>query len=101
LDKKEKCTFKNFGRLKKLEQKMGMTKEEYQRWIAKMRLLGTLEENRQKEERTDPEGLKKFLFFLDDVFQIWRKNNSPIFKDMAATEIRIQRQRVLAKYPIR
>ena len=78
-----------------------MTIEEYRRWIVKMRLLGTLEEKRQKEERANPEGLKRFLLFLDDIFQIWRKKNSRIFEDSTATDIRIKRQKILAKYPIR
>lgn len=78
-----------------------MTKEEYKSWVSRMRTLGELERLRQTRERADPEGLKKFLSFLDDIHAIWRKNNSPILEDMSATNVRIARQKILSRYPLR
>jgi len=78
-----------------------MTKDEYNRWITKMRLLGELERQRQKDERADPNGLKQFLFFLEQIHAIWHKSGNPILDDMSETNVRVARQRILAKYPLR
>lgn len=78
-----------------------MTQDEYRCWIAKMRLLGELERRRQEEERADPNGLKQFLFFLDQIHAMWRKSNNPILEDMSETNARIARQQTLAKYSLR
>jgi hypothetical protein len=46
---------------------MILSAEEYAAWIKRMQLLGELEKQRQEEERNDPDGLKKFLIFLEEV----------------------------------
>ena len=77
-----------------------MTKTEYDIWISKMKLLGDLERLRKQEERTSPDGLKQFLVFLDDVHQMSGKNKRPILDDMSMTDLRIERQQILARYPM-
>ena len=78
-----------------------MTRNEYNLWITKMRLLGELERQRQADERADPDGLKQFLIFLEQVHAMWRKSANPILDDMSETNVRIARQRILSKYPRR
>lgn len=78
-----------------------MTQNEYNRWIAKMRLLGELERQRQEDERADANGLKQFLFFLEQVHAMWRKSDNAILDDRSETDVRIARQRILSKYPMR
>lgn len=76
-----------------------MTKYEYDSWINKMKKLGELERLRKQEERTSSDGLKQFLIFLDEINKMLRKNKSPILNDM--TDVRIARQQLLARYPMR
>jgi len=78
-----------------------MTRNEYNRWISRMRLLGELERQRQAEERADPDGLKQFLIFLEQIHAVRRKSDDPILDDMSETNVRIARQRILSKYPRR
>jgi hypothetical protein len=78
-----------------------MTQDEYDNWIAKMHLLGDLERQRQADERADPNGLKQFLAFLEQVNAMMRKSDHPIFDEMSETNVRIARQRILAKYPLK
>jgi len=78
-----------------------MTYNEYSQWISKMRLLGELERQRQSEERANPNGLRQFLIFLEQIHAMWRKTNNSILNDMAETNVRIARQRILSKYPLR
>lgn len=77
-----------------------MNKDEYRSWISRMHTLGELERLRQVAERADPEGLKTFLFFLDEIHAIWRKTNNPILEDKSATYVRIARQTTLSRYPL-
>ena len=77
-----------------------MTQNEYNHWITKMRLLGELERQRREDERADPSGLKKFLFFLEQIHAMWRRSDNPILNDMSETNVRIARQRILSKYPL-
>lgn len=76
-----------------------MTKNEYDTWISKMKMLGKLERLRKQEERINSNGLKEFLVFLDEINKMLRKNKSPILNDM--TDLRIERQQLLARYPMR
>ena len=78
-----------------------MTYNEYNQWITKMRLLGELERQRQVDERADPNGLKRFLIFLEQIHAMWRKTENPILNDISETNVRIARQRILSKYPLR
>ena len=78
-----------------------MNQNEYNHWITKMRLLGELEQQRKEDERADPNGLKQFLFFLDQIHAMWRKSGNPILDDMSETNVRIARQRILSNYPLR
>ncbi len=79
----------------------GWTRAEYEKWLEKMRLLGELEQERKAAERADPNGLKQFLIFLDEVHQIWRKQKPELFTDFTATNMRIERQKLLIKFPRR
>lgn len=78
-----------------------MTREEYDIWIQKMKLLGELERMRREQERSTPLGLKQFLIFLDDLHSILRQNRSAPTDDLTMTNIRIARQKLLAKFPKR
>ena len=78
-----------------------MTYNEYSQWITKMRLLGELERQRQADERADPNGLRQFLIFLEQIHAMWRKTENPILNDISETNVRIARQRILSKYPLR
>jgi hypothetical protein len=78
-----------------------MTRNEYKQWIAKMRLLGTLEQQRQAEERADPDGLRQFLIFLEQMHAMQQRSDDSNHDDMSNTDVRIVRQRILSKYPIK
>ena len=81
--------------------KIFMTLDEYKNWIAKMRLLGDLERQRQADERAEPDGLKQFLLFLDQIHNMLQKSGRAILDEMSETDVRIRRQRILAKFPIK
>lgn len=78
-----------------------MTKTEYDSWISKMKMLGELERLRKQEERISSDGLKQFLVFLDEVHKMSCKTENPILDDMSMTDLRIERQQLLARYPMR
>ncbi len=78
-----------------------MTQREYNAWIARMRLLGELERQRKEEERSNPEGLKQFLIFLDELHRTQLKKDSRVLEDLSKTNLRIARQQLLARFPKR
>ncbi|MBN2089867.1 hypothetical protein JW964_09640 [candidate division KSB1 bacterium] len=80
---------------------MILSAEEYAAWMKRMQLLGELEQQRQEEERNDPDGLKKFLIFLEEVHNLWLKENPDSIHDFSATQMRIERQKLLARFPRR
>ena len=71
---------------------MIMTKKEYQQFKAKYELLGHLEEERKKTEYLDEESFRRFLEFMDEIYEFLLddKKIPPLLEDKLKTKIMVR-----------
>ena len=71
---------------------MIMTKKEYQQFKAKYELLGQLEEERKETEYLDEESFRRFLEFMDEIYEFLLddKKIPPLLEDKLKTKIMVR-----------
>jgi len=69
-----------------------MTKKEYQQFKAKYELLGQLEEERKETEYLDEESFRRFLEFMDEIYEFLLddKKIPPLLEDKLKTKIMVR-----------